>query len=158
MGFHRRAKGVGPGGGLMGLGGEFAQGAGAVTMEGLPIGGSDAEIHDHPARADTLNGVMDGQVIRLADRFAETRFESMHHHVDILVPFGVEIGNPEEFLKEGLLRPLEMEEITRVMEHPEGVEFIKENRGGMSIDLGHVKGTAERRRTYDLRVKMFRPA
>ena len=132
----------------MGLGGEFAQGTGAVAMEGRSVTRADAEIHDHPASADALDAVCHGQLAGVAEGFAETGIESVHHHVDVLVPLGIEIIDAEEVLKEGLLRAFQMKEITGVMEDAEGVEFIKINRSGMGVSRGHLKGTEERGGPY----------
>jgi hypothetical protein len=123
----------------MGLGREFAKGAGAVAMEGLVLTGCDAEMHGDPAGANAFDGIMNGQVARFSEGFAETGFESVHDHVDIGVAVGVKIGDAEEFLKEGLLGPLEVEKIAGVMEDAEGIEFIKENGGSVSVSFGHVE-------------------
>lgn len=132
----------------MGLAGEFAKGAGAVAVEGFALAGGDAEMHRDAAGTNAFDGVMDGQLARLADRFAEAGFESVHHHVNILVAVGVEIGDPEEVLKEGLLGALKVEEIAGMMQDAEGVEFIKINGGGMGVGFGHAKGTECRGETY----------
>mgnify|MGYP003327805006 CR=1 FL=1 len=100
----------------MGLAGEFAKGAGAVAVEGFALAGGDAEMHSDAAGADAFDGVMNGELARLADRFAETSFESVYHHVNILVAVGIEIGDSEEVLKEGLLGAFKVEEIAGVME------------------------------------------
>lgn len=125
----------------MGLAGEFAKGAGAVAVEGFALAGGDAEMHGDAAGADAFDGVMDGELARFADWFAEAGFESVHHHVNILVAVGVKIGDAEEVLKEGLLGAFEVEEIAGMMEDAEGVEFIKINGGGMGVGLGHDKRT-----------------
>ena len=135
----------------MGLAGEFTKGAGPVAMEGFALAGGDAEMHRYAAGADAFDGVMDRELARFADRFAKTGFESVHHHVNILVAVGVEIGDPEELLKKGLLRSFEVEEIAGMMEDAEGVEFIKINGGGMGIGFGHNKGTECRVGTYEVR-------
>ena len=134
----------------MGLAGEFAKGTGAVAMESLALAGGDAEMHRDAAGANAFDGVMNSQLTRFTDRFAEAGFESVHHHVNILVPVGVEIGDPEEVLKEGLLGALKVEEIAGMMEDAEGVEFIKINGGGMSVGFGHAKRTECRGETYGL--------
>ena len=135
----------------MGLAGEFTKGAGPVAMEGFALAGGDAEMHRYAAGADAFDGVMDRELARFADRFAKTGFESVHHHVNILVAVGVEIGDPEEVLKEGLLGALKVEEIAGMMEDAEGVEFIKINGGGMGIGSGHDKRTECRGGTYEVR-------
>ena len=100
----------------MGLAGKFAKGAGAVAVEGFALAGGDAEMHGDAAGANAIDGVMDAELARFADRFAETGFESVHHYVNILVAVGIEIGDAEEVLKEGLLGAFKVEEVTRVME------------------------------------------
>ena len=132
----------------MGLAGEFAKGAGAIAVEGFALAGGDAEMHGDAAGANAFDGVMNSQLTRFTERFAETGFESVHHHINILVAFHVEIGDAEEVLKEGLLGALKVEEIAGMMEDAEGVEFIKINGGGMGVSLGHDKRTECRGETY----------
>lgn len=135
----------------MGLAGEFTKGAGPVAVEGFVAAGGDAEMHRYAAGADAFDGVMDRKLARFADRFAKAGFESVHHHVNILVAVGVEIGDPKELLEKGLLSALEVEEIAGVVQDAEGVEFIKINGGGMGIGFGHNKGTECRGGTYEVR-------
>lgn len=136
----------------MGLGREFAKGAGAVAVEGFAVSGSDAEMHGDPTGADAFDGIMNGELARFAEGFAKTGFESVHHYVDVGIAVGVEIGDAEEVLKEGLLGALEVKKITGMMEDAEGIEFIKINGGGMSVSFGHDKKTECRGKTYGLGV------
>lgn len=63
----------------------------------------------------------------------------MYNDIDIFVPLSIKVRNGEEFLKELLLRPLEMKQVSGVMQNAKAVELVEENLGVVSESYRHFR-------------------
>ena len=127
------AEGQTPLGGLVGSTGQLTHRAGASAVEYGFIGGGELEIKGQAGGAHTREAVKNDVLARGTDRGSEARFQSPHHDINILVPFGIEIGDSEQMLKKGLLGALQVMEVTRVVKNPQGVEFIEMDLGVIGV-------------------------
>ena len=132
-GLQSPAEGQTPLGGLVGSTGQLTHRAGARAVEYGFIGGGELEIKGQAGGAHTRKTVKNDVLPRATDRGSETGFQSPHHDIDVLVPRGIEIGDSEQMLKKGLLSPLQMMEVARVVKNSQGVEFIEMDLGTIGV-------------------------
>lgn len=133
----------------MGLGGEFAKGAGSIAVDSGSVGGGNFECHGDAAGTDAVDGILDVDGSGGAEGFAEAGFYAVDNDVNVFVALAVKIVDAEEVLKELLLGALEVQEVTGVMEDAEGIEFIKEYGGLIVEGIGHVEETLACGKTYN---------
>lgn len=99
-------------------------------------------IHGDAAAANPVDPVIDHDRAGLSKGLTKAGLNAVHNYVDVFVALDIEAIDTEQVLEKLLLGALQMEQVARVMEDAEGIEFIKIDFGLIDITIGHPNSIA----------------